>query len=147
MAFINSKGIWQSEHIDIAAVGNSLTLGYRVPSGKNFVVLIRRRYPATLNLGMPGKGPLQVLATLKEYALPLKPKLVLWFYSEGNSLPELQYEKQSRILMRYLGGDFTQGLLARQSDIDQALTGKVDRQSTLEINMRGKKSRQQRQSR
>jgi hypothetical protein len=131
--FHNPKGIWQSEQIDIAAVGNSFTLGSCVPSDKNFVALIRRRYPATLNLGMPGKGPLQVLATLKEYALPLKPKLVLWFYSEGNSLPELQYEKQSRILMRYLRGDFTQDLLARQSDIDQALMSKIDRQTALEI--------------
>jgi hypothetical protein len=131
--FHNSKEIWQSEHIDIAAVGNSLTLGYCVPSGKNFVALIRRRYPATLNLGMPGKGPLQVLATLKEYALPLKPKFVLWFYSEGNSLPELQYEKQSRVLMRYLEGDFTQSLLARQADIDQALMGEIDGQSRPEI--------------
>ena len=131
--FHNPKGIWQSGHIDIAAVGNSFTLGYCVPSDNNFVALIRRRYPVTLNLGMPGKGPLQILATLKEYALRLKPKLVLWFYSEGSSLPELQYEKQSRILMRYLRGDFTQGLLARQSDIDQALMSKIDRQIALEI--------------
>jgi hypothetical protein len=82
---------------------------------------------------MPGKGPLQVLATLKEYALPFKPKLVLWFYSEGNSLPELQYEKQSRILMRYLRGNFSQGLLGRQSDIDKAFTNKIDRQTALEL--------------
>ena len=115
VAFIIPRESGSPEHIDIVAVGNSFTLGYCVPSDKNFVALIRRRYPGTLNLGMPGKGPLQVLATLKEYGVLLKPKLVLWFYSEANSLPELQYEKQSRILMRYLSGDFTQGLLARQS--------------------------------
>jgi hypothetical protein len=131
--FHNPKGIWQSGHIDIAAVGNSFTLGYCVPPDKNFVALIRRGYPATLNLGMPGKGPLQVLATLKEYALPLTPKLVLWFYSEANSLTELQYEKQNRVLIRYLRGDFSQGLLARQPDIDQALISKIDRQTELEI--------------
>ena len=131
--FHNPKGIWQSGHIDIAAVGNSFTLGYCVPSDKNFVALIRRRYPVTLNLGMPGKGPLQILATLKEYALLLKPKLVLWFYSEANSLPELQYERQSRILRGYLRGDFSQGLLGRQLDIDQACTSKIDRQTSLEI--------------
>jgi hypothetical protein len=131
--FHNPKGIWQSRHIDIAAVGNSFTLGYCVPSDKNFVTLIRGRYPATLNLGMPGKGPVQVLATIKEYALLLKPKLVLWFYAEGSSLLELQYEKQSRILMGYLRGDFSQGLLGRQSDIDQAFTSEIDRQTALEL--------------
>jgi hypothetical protein len=67
--FHNPKGLWRSGHIDIAAVGNSLTLGYCVPSDKNFVALIRGHYPATLNLGMPGEGPLRILATLKEYAL------------------------------------------------------------------------------
>jgi len=130
--FHNPKGIWQSGHIDIAAVGNSYTLGYCVPPDKNFVALIRRGYPATLNLGMPGSGPLHILATLKEYALHFKPKIVLWFYSEASSFTELQYEKQSRILMSYLGDGFAQGLLEQQYDIDQALTGDIERQTALE---------------
>jgi hypothetical protein len=131
--FHNRGGIWASGRIDIAAVGNSFTLGYCVSSDKNFVALIRKRYPATLNLGMPGAGPLHILAALEEYVLHLKPKLVLWFYSEANSLTELQYEKQSRTAMSYLGDDFTQSLLERQSDIDHALTGDIDRQTALEI--------------
>jgi hypothetical protein len=130
--FHNPKGIWQSGHIDIAAVGNSYTLGYCVPPDKNFVALIRNGYPATLNLGMPGAGPLHILATLKEYALHFKPKTVLWFYSEASSFMELQYEKESRILMSYLGNGFAQGLLERQYDIDQALTGDIERQTALE---------------
>ncbi len=130
--FHNPKGIWQSGHIDIAAVGNSFTLGYCVPLDKNFVALIRRDYPATLNLGMPGAGPLHILATLKEYALHFKPKIVLWFYSEANSFAELWYEKQSGILMSYLGDGFTQGLLEQQYDIDQALMGDIERQTALE---------------
>jgi hypothetical protein len=137
--FHNPKGLWRSEHMDIAAVGNSLTLGYCVPSDENFVALIRRRYPATLNLGMPGEGPLRILATLKEYARPFKPKLVLWFYSEANSLPELQEEEQSRILMRYLEDDFKQALLANQSAIDQALTADIPRRTAVETSRRQSK--------
>jgi hypothetical protein len=124
--------MWQSGHIDIAAVGNSLTLGYCVPSDKNFVGLIRARYSATLNLGMTGEGPLHILAILKEYARLLKPKLVLWFYSEGSTFSELENEKQNPTLLRYLTDEFTQHLIARQSDIDQALTGDIDRQTALE---------------
>jgi hypothetical protein len=130
--FHNPKGIWQSGHIDIAALGNSFTLGYCVPPDKNFVALIRRDYPATLNLGMPGAGPLHILATLKEYALHFKPKIVLWFYSEANSFAELWYEKQSGILMSYLADGFIQGLLEQQDDIDQALMGDIERQTALE---------------
>ena len=131
--FRNPQGIWQLDHIDIAAVGNSFTLSTCVPSERNFVGLIRRRYPATLNLGMVGEGPLHILAILREYARFLKPKLVLWFYSEADTFTELQDEKQSHILMRYLEDDFTQSLLTRQYDIDQALTDDIDRQTSLDI--------------
>lgn len=131
--FHNPSEIWQFGQIDIVAVGNSLTLGACVSSEQNFVALIRRRHPATLNLGMPGEGPLHILAILKEYGLFLKPKVVLWFYAEANTFTELQYEKQSRILMSYLTDDFMQGLLERQSDIDQAITGDIPRQTAMEI--------------
>jgi hypothetical protein len=127
--FNNPKGTWRSPTIEIAAVGNSFTLGYCVSPDENFVAHIRRRYPATLNLGMPGAGPLQVLAILQEYALPFKPKLVLWFYSEANSLLELQKEKQSPILMRYLRHGFSQNLLALQSELDEALMDRSAGQS------------------
>jgi hypothetical protein len=119
--FHNPRGIWRSSRIDIAAVGNSFTMGYCVDSDKNFVALIRERYPATLNAGMAGEGPLYILAVLKEYLRHVKPKLVLWFYWEGNNLAELQEEKKSSLLMRYLDDNFEQGLIGRQSDLDRAL--------------------------
>jgi hypothetical protein len=119
--FHNPAGIWQSGRIDIAAVGNSFTMGYCVRSDENFVSLIRKRYPLTLNLGMAGEGPLQILAAITEYLPSLKPKAVLWFYFEGNSLEELQAEKGSSVLMRYLEDDFSQRLLQQQSEINEAL--------------------------
>lgn len=54
--FHNPQGIWSSDHIDIVALGDSFTQGYCVPSDKNFVSLIRKRYPATLNLGVAAMG-------------------------------------------------------------------------------------------
>lgn len=126
--FHNPPGLWTSHRVDIAAVGNSWTLASCVPSDTNFVSLIRRRYPATLNLGMNGEGPLQILAITKEYLSLLKPTVLIWFYSEGNSLRELQEEKKYELLLRYLNRDFTQGLIERQVEIDQALSAVAEDQ-------------------
>lgn len=70
---------------------------------------------------MRGSGPLFELAILKEYLPRFKPEIVLWFYFEGNDLNNLQDEKHSPLLMRYLVGGFTQGLIFRQHDLDQAI--------------------------
>ena len=100
--FSNPNEIWQSDRLDIAALGDSFTHGYCVPADKTFVALIRKRYPATLNLGIAGDGPLLMLAKLKEYVSPRQPRIVLWFYFEGNDLTDLQRERQSMLLRNYL---------------------------------------------
>lgn len=137
--FHNPEGMWESARISIATIGDSFTEGYCVPSDKNFVALIRKRHPATLNLGIADEGPLLELATLEEYLPLFAPKVVLWFYYEGNDLTDLQREKHFPLLMRYLKGDFKQGLLERQSDNDQALTEYLDRKMALEISKRDRK--------
>lgn len=133
--FSNPKGIYQSNPLDIAALGDSFAQGFCVPPDKSFVALIRQRFAATLNLSIAGNGPLLELATLKEYLSSLKPRHVLWFYFEGNDLTGLQIEKKISLLMRYLKGDFNQGLMGRQRDIDQALIGFIDdRQTARKMN-------------
>jgi hypothetical protein len=127
--FHNPLGLWQPGLVDIAAVGNSWTYGWCVPSDRNFVALLRRRAAATLNLGMAGEGPLQILAIAKEYLAFLRPPLVLWFYYEGNSLLELQDEKRYPLLLRYLEDDFSQGLERRQHEIDQVLNDYTERRA------------------
>ncbi|MGH8070760.1 MAG: SGNH/GDSL hydrolase family protein [Candidatus Entotheonellia bacterium] len=123
--FHNPRGLWRRGGVEIAVVGDSYPHGYCVPSDRNFVALIRRRYPATLNLGMAGHGPLFMLGTIKEYAEVVKPGLVLWFYYEGNDLKNLRMEKDSPLLMRYLEGDFRQGLVDHQADIDRLLMAHI----------------------
>ncbi len=125
--FNNPQGLWQSRWLDIAAVGDSYTQGECVPADKNFVALIRKYYPLTLNLGMRGSGPLLELASLREFLPPFKPSVVLWFYYEGNDLTNLEVETKSKLLRRYLSGGFTQGLRKRQAEIDQAITVHTDR--------------------
>jgi PAS domain S-box-containing protein len=124
--FHNPREIWKTGYFDIAAVGDSYTQGYCVPSDKNFVNLIRQHHAATLNLGMAGNGPLIELATIKEYARFVKPRIVLWFFWEGNDLLDLKTERHSSLLMKYLNPDFHQDLFYRQTDIDAALLAYVE---------------------
>src|SRR5262249_12959712 len=118
--FNNPRNLWDKT-VDIAAIGDSYVQGWCVGAEANFVSLIRQRYPATLNLGIGGDGPLSELATLKEYAEPIKPRVVLWFYFD-NDLMDVGVEKASPILMRYLTDGFSQRLFGRQSEIDRALS-------------------------
>jgi hypothetical protein len=134
--FHNPAGIWRRDHIDIAAIGDSFTHGACVPSDRNFVSLIRQHFPATLNLGIGGNGPLLELASLKEYLPHVKPQLVLWFYFERNDLSELKREAKSSLLMSYMKGDFKQGLVGRQSEIDKVLREYVQEQELIEIKRR-----------
>jgi PAS domain S-box-containing protein len=138
--FRNLQGIWESGHIDVAVLGDSFAQGYCVPSDKNFVAELRKDYPATLNLGMAGNGPLFMMATLREYLPPLKPKVVLWCYFEGNDLTGLQNEKKSALLRRYLNDGFNQGLAGRQKEIDQALADYIQREAVIAANKEAKTS-------
>jgi len=132
--FHNPKGVWDAGRVDVAALGDSFTQGACVPSDENFVALIRQRYPSTLNLGISGSGPLLMLATLHEYAAYFKPKVVLWFYCEGNDLTELNQEARAPLLMHYLTGSFQQDLFNQQVNIDNALRHYVE--SYIDIRLR-----------
>ena len=138
--FHNPGGIWSRHSVDIAAVGDSFTHGACVPSDRNFVSLIRKLHPATLNLGVRANGPLSELATLVEYLPPLRPKLVLWFYFEGNDVIELAAEKRNPVLLRYLEAGFSQHLLSRQTELDQRIREVVNK---LEAEVAAKEKRAQ----
>lgn len=120
--FSNPPNSWDKAPIDIAAVGDSFVQGWCVPPDKTFVALIRKSYPATLNLGIEGNGPLIMLATIKEYAQVVKPKVLLWFYYEDNDLDGLSVERKTPLLTSYLSDTYSRDLFARQPEIDRALT-------------------------
>lgn len=127
--FHNPRGIWSSPDLDIAVLGDSFAQGDCVPSDQNFVALIRREHPATLNLGMLGNGPLLMLAGLKEFLVDLRPGSVLWVYTEGNDLvSDLDREKRDPVLAGYLHSPDRQGLLGRQEEVDAFLRGLVERE-------------------
>lgn len=125
--FHNPRGIWARKPVELLALGDSYTHGVCVPSEKGFVAVVRARHPKTVNLGVNSHGPLTSLATLKEYGPTLKPKLVLWFYYEGNDLRDLDgWEKNSPLLMKYVSSSFSQHLFERQPEIDRVLKEYLD---------------------
>ena len=126
--FHNPRGLWDQETLDIVSIGDSLTHGMCVESEANVSALIRNVYPRTLNLGRSGAGPLSELAIMKEYLAKLKPRVVLWFFYEGNDLQDLNEEYGSLpTLRRYLETDFRQGLRSKQAVIDRGWRSFVDR--------------------
>jgi len=125
--FHNPRGMWEHRPVELLALGDSYTHGVCVPSDKGFVAVVRGHHPNTMNLGVNSHGPLTSLATLKEYGPVLKPKLVLWFYYEGNDLRDLDgWEKNSPLLMKYLSSSFSQHLFERQPEIDRSLKDYLD---------------------
>lgn len=129
--FNNPMGIWKQDRIDIVAIGDSFTHGGCVQPGANAADLIRQSYSNTLNLGASGTGTLEQLAIMKEYLGALKPKAVLWFFYEDNDLDNsvdaYEYWQRNSVLKRYLEGEYRQGLIEHQPNIDRELRTLVDK--------------------
>ena len=126
--FHNPPGLWARPQLDVAAVGDSFAHGACVSSDQNMVAGVRGHFPATLNLGMAGNGPLSELAAIKEYMPQRMPRVVLWFYYEGNDVSkDLFIEREAALLVAYLGQDYSQGLEQRQPAIDEALIAEVEK--------------------
>lgn len=124
--FLNPAGTWDSLPADVVLIGDSFTNGYCVADDSSLAGSLRRRWPRTVNLGTGGSGPLAELATLVEYGLPAKPKLVLWFFFE-NDLEDLDREQAIPMLVRYRTQGYSQDLISRQPEIDASLIPWVDR--------------------
>jgi PAS domain S-box-containing protein len=136
--FSNPEEIWNKVPMSIAVLGDSFAHGYCVPPDQTFVARIRERYPATLNLGIEGNGPLLMLASLKEYASGFKPKTVLWFYFEGNDVEDLRAEAENPVLKNYLDpGAYRQGLMGRQAQLDNALLEYLEKLKSKGVLVRG----------
>jgi hypothetical protein len=76
---------------DIALVGDSYIEGAYVSDEETAAVRLQERLGLPVaNLGVSGYGSLQELKVLEKYGVPLGPKLVAWFFFEGNDLDDDQ---------------------------------------------------------
>jgi len=123
--FNNPSGLWK-DSVDVLLLGDSFVHGACVPEGKDIGGRLRDDLPRTLNLGQRGNGPLLNLATLREYGRAVKPRQVVWFYTEGNDLINLRKERLNPFIKQYLSPDFSQDLMSRQHDIDRVIKWMTD---------------------
>lgn len=124
--FNNPDSVWDKP-VDLLLIGDSFAQGQCVPPDAQMAARLRAAIPGTITLGMGHEGPLLELAALKEFGPLLKPRVVVWVYFQGNDLiQDLQRERASPLLMRYLEPGFSQDLPARQADIDAALRARLE---------------------
>jgi hypothetical protein len=127
--FNNPDALWDGPAPQIAMIGDSFTHGSCVSRDQNMASILQRRFGTTVNLGVGGDGPLLELAALTEYAEPMRPKIVLWVFCEGNDLNEdLPFELKAPILRSYLHDPrFRQDLIHKDAIISTALRSYLDR--------------------
>jgi len=75
---------------DIAVIGDSMVEGMTVPDNQlTTSVLADLQHKVVANLGQFGFGPQQELIVLKRYGLQLKPRTIVWMFTESNDLADL----------------------------------------------------------
>ncbi|MCK6556267.1 hypothetical protein L6Q96_17055 [Candidatus Binatia bacterium] len=87
----DSRGFRNERDLDSAAVvlvGDSFLETGLVRDADSLSAQLRQRLGGVdvANLGLSGYGPQQALAVIRRYAVALGPRLVVWFFFEGNDL-------------------------------------------------------------
>ena len=126
--FNNPPGMYSLGKVDIVMIGDSYAHGMAVHPQYQISSILRNYGLTVINLGYNGNNPLTEFATFREYAVKLKPKIILWLYYV-NDLVGLNNEEESdgnkmnsSILIKYLNSkEFTQNLFERQELIDDIL--------------------------
>lgn len=108
-------------NLDIMLIGGPFAQGSSVNQNNSIASYLNNKSFNAITVANGVNGPLLKLASLIEYAKPYKPKNILWFYYISD-INELYNEKKSRILLNYLDKkDFSQNLIHRQIEIDEAI--------------------------
>ena len=77
---------------DVVLIGDSYVEGWYVSDDQTVATVLEQRLRRPVsNLAVSGYGTLQELEVLRRYGLPMRPRLVAWFFFEGNDL----YDDQS----------------------------------------------------
>ena len=118
--FNNPPEVYKDK-IDIILTGDSFAEGACVLPNQNIASNLNKNNIIAVSIGKGSNGPLTEYAALREYAVHLKPKIVLWVYYV-NDLKDLQSELKSNFLKNYLIDDeFSQNLIKRQNEIDTSI--------------------------
>lgn len=85
------------DRAEIAVVGDSFVEGVQAPYESLMTTVLGRRLGVPVaNLGQIKYGPREELAVLKRFALPLRPRVCVWAFFEGNDLADLRAYDRAR---------------------------------------------------
>jgi len=121
--FRNYDFLW-SEKIakDFLLIGDSFVHGECVKDEFTFSNILNDKFnKKTINLGIGGSSSLNQLASVVEYGKIINPKIIIWFYFEGNDLDGLDSEFKVSSLKNYLKANYSQNLILKQNFIDQKI--------------------------
>ncbi len=116
------------DRADIALIGDSYIEGQSVSDEETAAVRLHELTGLTVaNLGVSGYGSLQELKTLQKYAVPLRPRMVAWFFFEGNDLDDDQNFENA---MMVYGANTSHSDPAPPEPVSHRWRGFVDRSFT-----------------
>ena len=119
--FNNPKGKYKENKVDIMVAGNQNVGHGEVNINETLSSALDEINFNTISIASADSGPLIQLASIKEYAEPIKPKILLWAYS-FNDMNNLSEEFKSPLLRKYLNdNNFSQKLISRQKEINEVL--------------------------
>lgn len=125
--FKNPDEVWDmAAPFEALLVGDSYTAGACVRTEQDIAGQMRLKYAATLNLGLPGAGPITSIGVLREYIPDGGARRVFWLFYEGNDIWDLDGGLRHPVMSRYMEPRFSQGLAARSKDIDTVYRQFVD---------------------
>ena len=80
---------------DMVVIGDSFVEDITIPTADlTSSLLAHFQSGVVANLGQYGYGPLEEFAVLKRYGLPLRPRVVIWMFFEGNDLKDVIHHRQ-----------------------------------------------------
>ena len=137
----NNPSNWKNKY-DFLLLGDSIVEGYCVNEKNNIAGNLKnilKKKDSVLNLGRGANGPLKNYAIFKEYIDLIDVNHILFFYTAGNDLSDLNKEIKNSVLKKYYSEiKYTQNLKNLQKLIDKNMLLKTESAVTKYINQEKK---------
>ena len=129
--FNNPDDQWEDD-IEFLFIGDSFTSGCEKRPNDIPSVIRDETGKVTINLSLPGSGPLIEYASLREYTENRSVKNIIWMFYEKNDLEEIANELNNSLLKKYFmdkNFNFSQGLINKQDEVDKI----IDKVNQIEL--------------
>ncbi len=129
--FNNPDDQWENE-IEFLFIGDSFTTGCERRPNDIPSIIRDKTGKVTINLSLPGSGPLSEYASLREYTKNKNVKNIIWMFYEKNDLEEIANELSNTFLKKYFidkNFNFSQDLINKQDEVDKI----IDKTNQIEL--------------